>query len=156
MTHSPLTIPSHLTDVQLVDALKRCVRYERHATASLIAHLAEMDTRLIHLREGCSSLFVYCCEVLGLSESATYKRIEVARAVRRFPVVLDLLSQGRLNLTTARLVAPHLTTENHEELLAAIAGLGKRAVEELIAIRFPKPDVAPLIRKLPTPQGSLL
>jgi hypothetical protein len=151
----PLTIPTHLTDVQLVDALKRCVRGESHATASLIAHLAEMDTRLIHLREGYSSLFVYCCEALGLSEGATYKRIEVARAARRFPAVLEFLSQGRLNLSTARLVAPHLTAENHEELLASASGLGKRAVEVLIARRFPRPDVPPLVRKLPTPQTAL-
>jgi hypothetical protein len=154
-TPIPLTIPTHLTDVQLVDSVKRCVRDERHATAALIAHLAEMDARLIHLREGYPSLFGYCCGVLRLSESATYKRIEVARAVRRFPAVLDLLSQGRLNLTTARLVAPHLTNENHAELLAATAGLGKRAVEALVAARFPRPDVPPLVRKLPTPRGPL-
>jgi hypothetical protein len=146
-----MTIPTHLTDVQLEDALKRCARKERHATAALVAHLAEMDARLIHLRQGFPSLFAYCCEVLRLSESASYKRIEVARATRRHPILLERLSDGRLNLTTARLLAPHLTAGNRQELLEAASRLGKRAVEELLARRFPRPDVASSVRKLGRP-----
>jgi hypothetical protein len=98
---------------------------------------------------GFSSLFEYCLEVLLLSESATCKRIDVARAAQRFPVLLDRLAEGALSLTSARLLAPHLTSENHRELIAAAAGLRKRAVEEMIARRFPKPDVVTLVRKLP-------
>lgn len=143
------TIPSHLTDSQLIEALQRCARDERGATALLVAHLAEMDARQLHLGLGFPSLFAYCREVLLLSESATCKRIDVARAARRYPALLDRLADGSLSLTTARLVGSHLTHENHEELMAAAAGLGMRAVEELMARRFPRPDVAPLIRKLP-------
>lgn len=47
-----------------------------------------------------------------------------------------------------RLLARHLTPENHEELLAAASGKGKQAVEELLARRFPQPDVPPLVRKV--------
>jgi len=42
----------------------------RHATAQLIAFLAEMDARRLYLAEGCSSLFTYCTQVLHLSEHA--------------------------------------------------------------------------------------
>ena len=143
------TIPTHLTDSQLIEELKRCARDERGATARLIAHLAEMDARQLHLGLGFSSLFAYCLQVLRLSESATCKRIDVARAARRYPGILDRLVDGSLSVTTARLIGSHLTRENHEELMAAAAGLGMRAVEELLARRFPRPDVAPLIRKLP-------
>jgi 5-methylcytosine-specific restriction endonuclease McrA len=142
-------IPTHLTDSQLLDALARCVRDERGATATVVAHLAETDARALHLGAGFSSLFEYCCAVLRLSESATYNRIEVARAARRYPLLLDRLADGSLNLTSARLLAPHLTGETHRDLIAAAAGLRKRAVEELLAWRFPRPDVAPLVRKLP-------
>jgi hypothetical protein len=48
------TIPTHLTDTQLIDELKRCARGERDATAALVAHLAEMDTRRLHLGAGFS------------------------------------------------------------------------------------------------------
>jgi hypothetical protein len=144
------TIPTHLTDAQLLDELVRCAREERDATAVLIAHLAEMDARRLHVGLGFSSLFTYCREVLRLSESATYKRIEVARAARRYPVLLDRLSEGGLNVSTARLIASHLTDENHQELIAAASGLAKRDVEELVARHFPRPDSPPFVRRLPS------
>ena len=147
-------IPTHLTDSQLIDELKRCARGERDATALLIAHLAEMDARQLHLGLGFPSLFAYCLQVLRLSESATCKRIDVARAARQYPVILDRLSEGSLSLTTARLVAPHLTGENHQELLVAASGLRTRAVEELVARRFPRPDIAALVRKLPAREAA--
>jgi hypothetical protein len=50
-------IPTHLTDPQLLDALKRAACDERGATAMLVAHLAEMDARTLHLGLGFSSLF---------------------------------------------------------------------------------------------------
>ena len=146
----PNRIPTHLSDPQLIDALKRCVHDERGATALLVAHLAEMDARTLHLGLGFSSLYDYCCDELRLSESATCKRIEVARAARRFPVLLVRLADGSLSLSSARLLASKLTGENHRELIAAAAGRRKRAVEEMLARRFPKPDVTTLVRKLPT------
>ncbi len=142
-------IPTHLTDPQLIEALSRCVRDERGAAAAVVAHLAEMDARRLHLGLGFSSLFEYCCEELRLSEDATCNRIDVARAVRRFPVLLDRLADGSLSLTTARVLSPALTEENHRELIGAASGLRKRAVEEMLARRFPRPDVPTLVRKLP-------
>ena len=138
------TIPTQLSDAQLVEELARCVGREREASAVLVAHLAEMEARGLHFGLGFPSLYSYCCEVLHLSEGATYKRIEVARAARRYPVLLDRLSDGSLNLSTARLLAPHLTDQNHLELVAAASGLSKRAVEDLLAQRFPRADVIPL------------
>ena len=62
----------------------------------------------------------------------------------KYPVLLDRLSDGSLNLSTARLLAPHLTDQNHQELIAAASGLSKRAVEDLLAQRFPRADLIPL------------
>ena len=69
--------------------------------------------------KGCSSLFTYCTQVLHLAEGAAYNRIEAARAARRFPVVLDAIADGALTLTSARLLAPHLTSDNDRALLEA-------------------------------------
>ena len=77
-------------------------------------------------------MFIYCVQVLHLSEHAAYSRIEAARATRRFPVILELLSDESVNVTTVRLLAPHLTPENHGELLKAAKHRSKRQVEELI------------------------
>jgi len=148
-----IDIPSHLPDDDLVAQVKALARCEREATAALIAHLAELDARRLYLAAGFSSLFSYCCEVLHLSEPAAYNRIEAARAARRFPVILRMLSEGLLSLATARLVGSQLTEENQEGLLAAAAGKSKRQVEELLVRYFPKPDVTTSVRKLSGPKG---
>jgi hypothetical protein len=121
-------IPSQLSDHDLVAAVNSLARCEREATASLLAHLAEVDARRLYLAAGFSSLFTYCCTVLHLSEPAAYNRIEAARAARKFPIVLPMLSDGALSLATVRLLSSHLTAQNHKDLLAAAAGKSKREV----------------------------
>jgi hypothetical protein len=143
--HDPCT----LSDEELVTEVQRRAGNERASTADLLVLLAELDSRKLYLGAGYSSLFVYCCEVLRLSEHGTYNRIEAARAARKFPVLLDLLRDGALNLATVRLLAPHLTADNHRELLDAASGLSKRDVERLLAERFPQPDLPAIVRKLP-------
>ena len=143
------SIPSRLSDTALLAEVLRLARSARATTVSLVAHLAELDARRLYLGAGFSSLFTYCTAVLGLSESETYNRIEAARAVRRFPLVLDRLADGSLNLTTLRLIARHLTSANHEQLVAAASGRTKREVELLVARRFPRADVPSSVRKLP-------
>ena len=145
-----ITHASHLDDPELTAELSRLAHCEREATAALIVHLAEFDTRRLFEGAGYSSLFKYCMAVLRLSEDAVYNRIKAARAARRYPVIVDRLESGALSPTTVRLLAPRLTPENHQELLAAASGKGKQAVEELLARRFPQPDVAARVRKVPT------
>lgn len=96
---------THLSDADLVAGLKRCLGREREAAAQIVAHLAEVDARQIHLREGFGSMFTYCRSI-GLTEHEAYCRIEVARAARRFPVILELLAQGAVHITAVKLLAP--------------------------------------------------
>ncbi len=102
-----------LSDDELVTRVKDLVCSERVGMVEVVAHLAELDTRDVHFRAGHGSLFAYCRDVLGLSEQEAYNRITVARAARRYPVVLQMLEDGSLNLTAARLLVPHLTPDNH-------------------------------------------
>ena len=141
-----------LSDTELVARVGELADHERGATVLLIAHLAELDTRDVHLRGGHGSLFAYCRDVLALSEQEAYNRIAVARAVRRFPVILEILERGALNVTTVRLLAPHLTAENHRAVLDSALGKTKLQVEEIVATLLPRPDVPPSIRKLPPPK----
>jgi hypothetical protein len=94
----------NLSDLDLLSTVKTLATDERHATARLIAALAELDARRLYLGEGCASLFAYCTQVLRLSEHAAYGRIEAARAARRFPSVLSLLADGSVTLTTIGLL----------------------------------------------------
>ena len=145
-----ITHASRLSNAALTAELSRLAHCEREATAALIVHLAEFDARRLFEGAGFSSLFRYCRKVLHLSEDAVYNRIKTARAARRYPVVISGLESGALSLTTVRLLAPRLTPENHQELLAAASGKGKQAVEELRARRFPQPDVPARVRKVPS------
>jgi hypothetical protein len=138
-----------LSDSELLTMVTRLTEQERCATAQLIASLMELDTRRLYLAEGCASLFTYCTQVLHLSEHAAYGRIEAARAARRYPILLTLLADGALTLTAVGLLAPHLTAENHREVLAAARHKSKRDVEQLVARLHPRADVPALIRKLP-------
>jgi hypothetical protein len=142
-------LPAHLSNDELVAAVAHLAHLERNATARLVAHLAEFDARKLHLAAGLPSLFAYCCEVLHLSEDQSGNRILAARAARKFPMVLDLLSSGSLSLAAVRLLAPHLTKDNHGDILARATHRSRREVEELIATHFPRPDVVASIRKVP-------
>jgi len=149
MKNDILTSLTRLSDAELVARVKSLVARERDAAAHLVAHLAELDTRDVHLREGYESLYVYCRDALGLSEGESYNRIEVARAARRFPVILEMLAAGEVNLTAARLLAPHLTPANHREVLDSARGKKKREIEEIVARLSPRSDVGASVRKLP-------
>lgn len=142
---------THLTDDQLLVEVAALAARERGATARLITALAELDARRLYLGAGYSSLFTYCTQRLHLSEHAAYGRIEAARAARRFPRILDLLADGSLTLTTVSLLAPHLTPENHESLLAAARHQSKRDVEQQVAALRPLPPVPSAVRKLSQP-----
>src|SRR3990172_8459976 len=144
----------HLSDEALVARVKHLAAREREATGALIAHLAELDERRLYLAEGCASLFTYCTQVLHLSEHAAYGRIEAARAARRFPVILEGLEDGSVNLTTIGLLAAHLTAENHGDLLDAARHKSKRQVEELVVRLRPLPPVPASVRRLPAPRDT--
>jgi hypothetical protein len=147
-----LTSLRHLNDDELVARVKGLAARERGATALLVAHLAELDTRDVHLRAGFSSLFAYCRSELLLSEAEAYNHMEVARAARRYPVILEMLATGTLNLNAVRLLAPHLTPENHRPVLDSARGKGRSEVEEIVARLAPRPDVVASLRKLPPPR----
>ncbi len=141
----------HLSNEALLAQIAVAAGRERHATARLVALLAELDARRLYLGAGCASLFTYCTDVLHLSEHAAYGRIEAARASRRFPILLLGLADGSLTLTSVTLLAPHLTDANHRAVLAEARHLRKRAIEALVARLRPQADVPTVVRKLPAP-----
>jgi hypothetical protein len=92
----------------LLRRLADLVRQSRSVEHDLLAHIAEVDARKLYAREACSSMFGYCARVLGLTGAEAYMRITAARASRKHPVLLTMLADGRLSVTTICLLAPHL------------------------------------------------
>ncbi len=146
--------PQHLSDDALVTRLDGLVGTYRETTAELLAHIAEMDARKLFRLHACSSMFAYATTRLRLAESTAYKHIHVGRLARRFPVILEMFEAGEVHLSSLLLLAPRLTDENHQALLAEVRNKTKRQVEGLLAERFPKPPVPEAIRKLPAPRAQ--
>ena len=138
------------SDPELIAGIQAAVAREFEDVAVVVAHLAEMDQRELFKAEACSSLFKYCVEVLHLSESQAYLRIDVARIARKFPVVLDMLADGLVQLSAVHRLGPSLTGENHRDLLTEAVHKSKDKVEEIVARLRPKPAVPGTIRKLPS------
>ncbi len=122
---------------ELLLATQELARRSCEVEADLLLHLAEIDDRHLYLGRSCPSMYEFCIRELGFSEGAAYNRIFVARAARRFPALVDALRSGRVHLSGLRLLAPHLTTENQEQLLARAAGRTKREIAEIVASMAP-------------------
>jgi hypothetical protein len=144
-----------VTDRDLQAELTRLLASSSRTEARIIAHLAAVEERRLHLVAGSSSLFAYCCHRLHLSENEAFHRITAARLARRFPAIFGLIEQRAVHLTAVCLLRDYLTPENHRELLEEASGRTKLQVQELLARRFPRPDVASTIRKLPPPRAPL-
>src|SRR6187401_275798 len=96
------------SDDELLSATRRLIGAERKLTARLVAYLAEIEERRLHLVAGYSSMFDFCTRGLGLSENEAFRRIAAARLGKRFPVVHELLASGAVHLSTLELLRDHL------------------------------------------------
>ena len=136
---------THLTDSSLLRELKSLVSQDRATTALLIAHLGEVDARRLYAPAGYPSMYEYCVQELHFSEDTAFKRIRVARLARQFPAIHGMLADGRLHLSAVVMLAAYLTPANADELLAAATHKSKAQIEQLLAERFPQPDLPTLI-----------
>ena len=132
---------AHLSDSILLRDLAALVAHDRQTTATLLAHLAEVDARRLYVPAGYSSMHAYCVEELHLSEDAAFRRIQAARAARQFPLLFVALAEGRLHLTAVTLLAPCLTPENAGELIEAATHRRKSEIEAFLAGRFSPQEI---------------
>jgi HNH endonuclease len=138
-----------LRNEEFVAALSSLVRRESALLSDMLAHLAELDERRLYLELGFTSMFAYCTDALGLCKSSAYRRIAAARVCRRYPEVFPRVAAGELQTSVLAALSRHLTPDNADELLAVCSRKSCEQVEELLAMRFPRPDVPDSIRRLP-------
>ena len=139
---------SHLSDRDLLRGLASLVVDDRTTTAMLLAHIAEVDARRLYVPAGFPSMFLYCVHELHLSEESAFKRIRAARTARQFPAIFEAVAEGRLHLSAVLMLAPYLTPENGGELLAAATHKTRAEIEQLLAQRFPRPDLPARVQAL--------
>ena len=145
-----------LNDAELDRSAEKLVASENQNVAKLIAHLAEMSSRKTALKLGYKNLFDYCTRRLNLSAGAIPARVHVAKVCRRFPQILAALAEGRVSLTVAALIAPHVNEDNIDTV---INDCTRKTCEEtklyLVTLK-PKPVFEPSIRKVPrSPDAQL-
>jgi 5-methylcytosine-specific restriction endonuclease McrA len=145
-----------VNDADLQARLSRLLIIGYRTEARIVAHLAEVEERRLHLRGGSSSMFDYCVGRLGLSNGEAFQRLTAARLARQFPVIFSLLERRDLHMSGLCLLRDYLTPENHSTLLEEASHKTKWQIQELLARRFPRADVATTIRKLPQAHSAPL
>jgi 5-methylcytosine-specific restriction endonuclease McrA len=136
--HTTTLEPARLTNDELLSHVKSLVRRDHANLVDLLVHLGELDAREAYLADGASSLFAWCTAVLHLSEAAAFCRIRAAWIARRFPTVLERLARGELHVHALARLAPHLTTGNHEAILAEARHARRAGIDRIVA-RFLRP-----------------
>ncbi len=83
-----------LTDDELLASLRSTCLDARKLVAHIIHHLNEIESRQIHVRAACKSMFVFCTTRLGMSEGEAFRRLTAARLMKKFPVIRRHLERG--------------------------------------------------------------
>jgi hypothetical protein len=123
--------PAHLTNDVLLTSLKRLTGTSNELTAQLLAHLAEVEARGIHRNMACATLYTYCVCELRMSEDEAQRRCRAARLCRQFSLLFEMLADASMHLTGILLLGPHLTDDNHRDVLARARYRSKREIEKL-------------------------
>src|SRR4051794_8821928 len=86
------------------------------------SRLIEMLQRLDHEQAfvwlGCSSLFSFAVQKMGLSEPLALALINVARTSRQVPALLEAVKAGSISLWTAKKLCSVIEPENQDEWLS--------------------------------------
>ena len=125
---------------------------ERHVTLGVLLLVNEVESRNLHL-DRYASLLRTARTVSDCSHSAASRRIATARCVRKFPEIVPMLADGRLNLRTLCILSRVLMPENSVELLARAAGAWQDEAERMAA-EFGKPRPAHDRRRRQSRPGS--
>jgi hypothetical protein len=144
-----LAVISQKTDICLLAAAQKLATAEKKTQVALIAHLAEITRRKLHLDQGYASMFDYCLRALHLASGEIWLRLQVSSCCGRFPELLEELASGGLNLTSAGKVSAFLREDNKTTILQNCRGKTTREVEEYLCTLKPKPTVPSSIHRCP-------
>src|SRR5262245_42202283 len=108
-----------LSDSALAHEFDLSFSREDAAAANTLECILEFEERKLYAPAGYACLLDYCVQKLRRTRDSVRKRIHAAHVAERFPVVFELVARGELHLSAVVLLAPHLTPENANDLLAA-------------------------------------
>ena len=148
---------SNLSDSELLERVRNLKGEENKIITEVVLHLHEIDSRGIYRDAGYSSLFTYCCQGLGYSEGAAFRRVRAARCLKDTPEVYQLIWEGKLSLSALAEVSTVMTLENSREVLSLTQGATKKEASK-IAVQFgaaqPARRESVRVRKVESKQSS--
>jgi hypothetical protein len=129
---------SEKTPQELDQELASRLSSERAHTIETILLIAEVDRRKTFVELGFSSTWDYLRRIHHQSDTMIHYRLGCARAVNRFPQVLQPLRDGSLCMTTLAELMRAMTEENCDELLGRALGKSSREAKRIVAAQNPK------------------
>ena len=135
-----------LRDKELNLNLLKMVQHERKLTSQILDYLKEVEDRMLFAKRGYPSLFSYCTEFLGYSESAAQRRISSMRLLKEVPQIKEQITSGALSLSNISKAASFFRQEKKlsqktytpiekNKILQSLQGkTQKQAEEELVKI----------------------
>jgi hypothetical protein len=142
---------SHFSNRDLRVEIKASDGGETKSTAVMLSRIGEYDWRRLFLEDGYPSMRAYCIRELNYTREKASKRIYAARVARRLPVLFDAVAEGALNLSGVVMLARYLRPGNVDELLAAATRKTNEEIAQLIAERFPRPDLPERLEAIAPP-----
>jgi hypothetical protein len=123
---------------ELTQELAHVLAGERAHTLPSILLVADIERRQTFVEEGFSSIWDYLRRVHKQSDTMIHYRVSCARAVIRFPQVIEFLRDGRLCMTTLAELMKVMNESNCDALLAEALGKSKRDAEKIVAREKPR------------------
>src|SRR5689334_22981515 len=141
---------SHLDGPAIRRGLRDLNTRDNRTNAEMLAYLVEMDAQRLYASDGYPSAWAWCVTELHMSEGMASKRIFAARKAAQFPILFEALADGRLNLSALVQIGASLSADTVAELVTEATHKTREQIDELLARRFPRPDVPTLIAPLPS------
>lgn len=120
-------------------------REHRRVEWEIIRVMQEIDRKKMHKKFGCTSLFKYSVDGLGLSEAIAYSLISVARKSIEVPALKQAIEHGVLSANKASRIVSVLTQDNAASLIEFAKANSRRAVDWKVAELNPRsarPDLS--------------
>lgn len=138
-------LPLNPTEQSLHQKAIHLAREHRRVEWEIIRVMQEIDRAKMYKKFGCTSLFKYSVDALGLSEAVAYSLISVARKSVEVPALKHAIQHGELSANKASRIVSVLTQDNAASLIEFAKANSRRAVDWEVAKLNPisaRPDLS--------------
>lgn len=135
-----------MTIQMIEEEIERLTRAERRITNDILKLINEAEAERIPQLRGFSNTITWLVRVYHYSESAAYRRVQAARALREIPDLEEKIEEGTLNLSAIAKVQSIVAQEerrtghfiDRKEVLRKVESQSAVELERTLAAEFPE------------------